>query len=1014
MIRIISYFVALFICIISVYCQPTTITYQGKLLDGSGNPVTNPSLEFRFAIYNSESGGTKRWPAPAFYSENINVDDGLYTVVLGTGTGDNNRFTKDHFPEGEISWLEITVNGTTLPRTQLTNVPFALKASYLSETGWSNPGDLGGTAPAAATVTSLRVNSGADQYSFPISKGSNGQILVSDANGDLAWSSSWNGGVIDIAHGGTNANNASDARDNLGLGTMAIQNSNAVNIDGGAIDGTTIGSDVASGGSFTSLSVGSSGTDYSFPAGRGNTDQIMSTDGNGVLSWYDLSDINTIWTEKNTPADYIEAKAGGIASNGASLCGSNSDTHINLGFGDAINKSVTGNDLSDPSYSTIIGGFGNTVSGDYSSALSGYLNSVTGVLSTSLSGRDNDVSGDFSSATAGRSNIVTSNYSSAISGRDNSVSGLYSGALAGYRNAVDCLYSVASGGRDNSLANDYSAALAGRSNTVSGVYSSVITGYQVSNEGNYSIATAGRNNTLTNDYGAVLAGRDNTVTGLYSSVLSGYQNNDAGNYSGIIAGRTNSITGDYSIALGGRENDLNANYNAAIAGQNNEIRGLHSGILLGENNKTNGEFSVVISGFNNTVSSDNSAILAGVNNNVSSLNSIVIGGKDNTTSGFFSGITASSFSNCSGSFTFIGGGANNNASGTYSVICGGEYNIASEEYSGVYAGFGNTASGYGSLVYGGGLNEASGEVSIIAGGDYNYAPGIYASIFGGGDNTALGYASVILGGELNVVADDWSIVAGGDENIVDGMDSGIFGGYYNYIENDYSGIMCGSGNEIYGEASAVVGGYDNTVSGDASFAFGNGLNTGSSDYRAMYFNISNPGTFTINRDADDGAPSGPFQVGVSGSNNGNGAYVTDGGVWTNGSSKLIKDRYVALDRSEILDKIADLEISGWYYKNTNEYHIWPFAEDFQEKFGTGVLDDVESNKYLAGADIAGVGLIAIQELYTLIELQNKKINALKRENEVLKTKIERMAILEAKMNELMNQVKNNNIQTVSK
>lgn len=64
-------------------------------------------------------------------------------------------------------------------------------------------------------------------------------------------------GIIAIEKGGTGAITADAARTNLGLGTLAIQNRDAVEITNGAIDGTLIGNSTPAQGKFTTLAVNS-------------------------------------------------------------------------------------------------------------------------------------------------------------------------------------------------------------------------------------------------------------------------------------------------------------------------------------------------------------------------------------------------------------------------------------------------------------------------------------------------------------------------------------------------------------------------------------------------------------------------------------------------------------------------------------------------------------------------------------------------------------------------------------
>ena len=114
-------------------------------------------------------------------------------------------------------------------------------------------------------------------------------------------------------------------------------------------------------------------------------------------------------------------------------------------------------------------------------------------------------------------------------------------------------------------------------------------------------------------------------------------------------------------------------------------------------------------------------------------------------------------------------------------------------------------------------------------------------------------------------------------------------------------------------------------------------------------------------------PDYPIHVGYD-ATNGNGAHLTTGGVWTSTGPKSRGD-IRKLDGGEVLGLINQLPIESWEYKGSDERHIWPCAEDFHEAFDVGVLkeDGTRDTQYLAAADMAGVALIGVQELYRMVQ-----------------------------------------------
>jgi hypothetical protein len=107
----------------SIADVPRLVNYQGILTDSSGQPLDG-SHDLTFKIYPDSGAAT-----PAIWVEDhtgVDVDEGLFNVILGSGTA---------IPEGLFSdperWIGIAVDADVemYPRMRITSVPWAMRAA---------------------------------------------------------------------------------------------------------------------------------------------------------------------------------------------------------------------------------------------------------------------------------------------------------------------------------------------------------------------------------------------------------------------------------------------------------------------------------------------------------------------------------------------------------------------------------------------------------------------------------------------------------------------------------------------------------------------------------------------------------------------------------------------------------------------------------------------------------------------------------------------------------------------
>ena len=105
---------------------PQYISYQGKLMDATGDKAVTGSITMTFRLYDASTGGTELWKEAHSISL-AEADKGLFNVVLGSVTSLSS--TDFNTP----MWLSVQVTGDSemTPRQRLTASGYALNADKL-------------------------------------------------------------------------------------------------------------------------------------------------------------------------------------------------------------------------------------------------------------------------------------------------------------------------------------------------------------------------------------------------------------------------------------------------------------------------------------------------------------------------------------------------------------------------------------------------------------------------------------------------------------------------------------------------------------------------------------------------------------------------------------------------------------------------------------------------------------------------------------------------------------------
>lgn len=537
MYRTVSVLIALcLLAAVALAAVPSSIVVQGKLTDNAGNPLPAGSKTFQFRIFNDTLAGAQVWPSGGLPEQQVIISDagGLWVARVGALS----PLVENDF-DNPLRWLQITVDGTTLPRIRIVSEPYAFRVATVD-------GASGGIITGKVSIGQNNTNSGLSAFVVGESNVTSGDFSTiaggsnNRARGEFSFVGGGGGGQPD-------SNSASGAWSSVVGGSQNVASGLTSFVGGGSGNIAKSGSAAIAGGTNNRAD-----TNHNFiGGGRDNhTDQFDAMVGGGWMN-----------EALGNSSAILGGRGNVVRGTGAVIVGGNynraSGSFSFVGGGG--NQPTDSNSALGPG-SVVVGGSENYAQGNLSFVGGGTRNEAGAQYATLPGGYNNEANGEYSTVGGGFSNDVFG-MSAVISGGDHNTStGPYSVISGGDQNESSGPYSVIGGGRFNLATGPYSVVAGGGGtslnarNSANGSFSTVGGGEYNIADSSYSTVSGGTANWCYGSGGTISGGHSNAITETSrdAAIGGGGSNLATGSYATVPGGRLNEATGNYSFASGYR------------------------------------------------------------------------------------------------------------------------------------------------------------------------------------------------------------------------------------------------------------------------------------------------------------------------------------------------------------------------------------------------------------------------------------------------------------------------------